>query len=106
MRYYLRAPVTKSLLPRRARVSAGFAGLVTFLCSTFAVLARSRGTRAPAVTLTTIAMTADETRDQAAAANEPPERLDPHQNLDGGSRLVRASRCSIDFFRQSQGTGS
>jgi hypothetical protein len=62
--------------------------------------------RTATVALAAIAARADETIGEATLARESPKRLlDPHQNLDGGPKLVRASTCSTPF-RLSQRTGS
>ena len=62
-------------------------GTLRYTLASFALLRRASQT---AVLLSTIAVRANETRCVTATADVPTQRLDVHQNLDGGAEDVRA----------------
>jgi hypothetical protein len=106
MRYYFCLALPVAVLPPSAgELGLGFT-LVLLLRLAHACLARSGRARAAAVALPAIAVRAEKDHRQAALACDSPKRFQPHENLDGGPQLVRASTCSPDFFRQSQRAGS
>lgn len=95
MRHSICTPLPISLLPRRMRAPPAQRCLVACLRRAARRHVCFARTLPSAVALPAITRCANQARHVAARADESPQRIDSHENLDGGLGIVRALLRSL-----------